>query len=82
MEVGQWIGGRIIENSDNRGSDNRGSTVQESTSTSYRYGPDKILKVKANTTSLHQGQTNYVVTYLHLLTNVANNINFLNLTVS
>ena len=23
----EWIGGRIIENSDNRGSDNRGSTV-------------------------------------------------------
>ena len=27
MELGEWIGGRIIENSDNRGSDNRGSTV-------------------------------------------------------
>ena len=27
MELGEWIGGRIIENLDNRGSDNRGSTV-------------------------------------------------------
>ena len=27
MELGEWIRGRIIENSDNRGSDNRGSTV-------------------------------------------------------
>ena len=27
MELGEWIGGRIIENSDKRGSDNRGSTV-------------------------------------------------------
>ena len=27
MELGEWIGGWIIENSDNRGSDNRGSTV-------------------------------------------------------
>ena len=27
MELGEWIGGRIIENSYNRGSDNRGSTV-------------------------------------------------------
>ena len=27
MELGRWIGVRIIENSDNRGSDNRGSTV-------------------------------------------------------
>ena len=27
MELGAWNGGRIIENSDNRGSDNRGSTV-------------------------------------------------------
>ena len=27
MELGEWNGGRIIENSDNRGSDNRGSTV-------------------------------------------------------
>ena len=27
MELGEWIGGRIIENSDNRGSDNRGSNV-------------------------------------------------------
>ena len=28
MELGEWIGGRIIENnSANRGSDNRGSTV-------------------------------------------------------
>ena len=26
MELGEWIGGQIIENSDNRGSDNRGST--------------------------------------------------------
>ena len=27
MELGEWIGGQIIENSDNRGSDNRRSTV-------------------------------------------------------
>ena len=27
MELGEWTGGWIIENSDNRGSDNRGSTV-------------------------------------------------------
>ena len=27
MELGEWIGVRIIENLDNRGSDNRGSTV-------------------------------------------------------
>ena len=27
MELGEWIGGWIIENSDTRGSDNRGSTV-------------------------------------------------------
>ena len=27
MGLGEWIGGRIIENLDNRGSDNRGSTV-------------------------------------------------------
>ena len=27
MELEEWIGGRIIENSDKRGSDNRGSTV-------------------------------------------------------
>ena len=27
MELGEWIGGRIIENLDNGGSDNRGSTV-------------------------------------------------------
>ena len=27
MELGEWIGGWIIENLDNRGSDNRGSTV-------------------------------------------------------
>ena len=27
MELGEWIGGWIIENSDNRGSDNRGFTV-------------------------------------------------------
>ena len=31
MELGEWIGGRIIENSDNRGSDNRGSTVLPNT---------------------------------------------------
>ena len=29
MELGEWIGGRIIENSYNRGSDNRGSTILE-----------------------------------------------------
>ena len=28
MELGEWIGSWIIENSDNRGSDNRSSTVQ------------------------------------------------------
>ena len=27
MELGEWIGGWIIENSDNRGLDNGGSTV-------------------------------------------------------
>ena len=27
MELGEWIGGWIIENLDNRGLDNRGSTV-------------------------------------------------------
>ena len=27
MELGEWIGGRIIENSDNRGLNNGGSTV-------------------------------------------------------
>ena len=27
MELGEWIGGRIIENSDNRELDDRGSTV-------------------------------------------------------
>ena len=27
MELGEWIGGRITENWDNRGLDNRGSTV-------------------------------------------------------
>ena len=27
MELGEWIGGRIIENLDNRGSDNRSFTV-------------------------------------------------------
>ena len=27
MEFGEWIGGLIIENLDNRESDNRGSTV-------------------------------------------------------
>ena len=27
MELGEWVWGRIIENSDNRGSDNRGYIV-------------------------------------------------------
>ena len=27
MELGEWIGGWVIEKSDNRGLDNRGSTV-------------------------------------------------------
>ena len=27
MELGEWVCGRIIENSDNRSSDNRGSTI-------------------------------------------------------
>ena len=31
MELGEWIGGWIIENLDNRGSDNRGSTVFDKT---------------------------------------------------
>ena len=34
MELGEWIGGWIIENSDNRGLDNRGSTVHKLNSSS------------------------------------------------
>ena len=36
MELGEWNGGRIIENLDNRGSDNRGSTVYTAEMATYR----------------------------------------------
>ena len=58
MELGEWIGGRIIENSDNRGSNNRVSTVP----TSYRvwflgYSLGRILKVKVTMTWSNQSHT-------------------------
>ena len=52
MELGEWIGGRIIENSDIRGSDNRGSTVLQIAHTEIMV-ISKLLLVAAESTEYH-----------------------------